>query len=144
MINKLLARFYYMWGSLHRNFGNRTSFTREHASAVQRFTQAYQMDPTMRKALLDRGILYHREMGMPDEALKDFNNLIEDDPEFAPALLNRAMVFQELGRYSEALQDIRAYLALPEENEDYYLIATRTAALLQDIVDEMEGKAAAL
>jgi tetratricopeptide (TPR) repeat protein len=137
MVGKILARFYYMWGSLHRNFGNRSSFVREHHSAVERFTQAYMADPTMRKARLDRGILFYREMGMLDEALEDFDALLDEDPEYLPALLNRAMVYQERGRYSEALRDLESYIKLPSEDEEYYLIASRTVALLREVVDEM-------
>ncbi|MFN2187747.1 MAG: tetratricopeptide repeat protein [Candidatus Promineifilaceae bacterium] len=139
MVGKILARFYYMWGSLHRNFGNRSSFVREHRSAVQRFTQAYHADPNLRKARLDRGILYYREMGMLDEALEDFDALLEIDPDYSPALLNRAMVYQEQGRYADALVDLEAYLALPMEDEEYHQIASRTATLLQEIVDELES-----
>jgi len=137
MVGKILARFYYMWGSLHRNFGNRSSFVREHHSAVERFTQAYMADPTMRKARLDRGILFYREMGMLDEALEDFDALLDEDPEYLPALLNRAMVYQERGRYGEALRDLETYIELPSEDEEYYLIASRTVALLREVVDEM-------
>lgn len=137
MVGKILGRLYYMWGSLHRNFGNRSSFVREHKSAVERFTQAYQADPTMRKARLDRGILFYREMGMLDEALEDFDALLDEDPEYLPALLNRAMVYQERGRYGDALRDLETYVKLPIEDEEYYQIASRTAALLQEVVDEM-------
>lgn len=139
MYRTILARFYYMWGSLHRNFGNRTSFVREHRSAVERFTQAYQWDPNMRKARLDRGILLYREMGLLDEAMEDFDALLEEDADYRPALLNRAMVHQERGRYAQALSDLEAYLNLPMEDEEYWQIASRTADLLRDIVDELSG-----
>ncbi len=133
----LLARVLYMWGSLHRNFGNRSNFQREHRHAVHRFSQAYQLDPTLREARLDRGIILYRELGMLDEAMADFDALLEDDPGYGPALLNRAMVAQERGRYAEALVDLRAYLALPKEDEEYWRMASRTAEVLQAIVDEL-------
>ena len=140
MVGKIVARIYYMWGSLHRNFGNRSSFVREHQSAVQRFSQAFQMDPSMKKARLDRGILYYREMGLLDDALEDFNALLEEDPDYSPALLNRAMVYQEQGRYKESLDDLEKYIDLPVEDEEYHQIATRTAVLLREIVSEMSGE----
>lgn len=133
----VVARVYYMWGSLHRNFGNRSSFQREHNNAIRRFTQAYQMDPSFRQARLDRGIILYRELGLLDQAMADFNALLDEDPDYGPALLNRAMIAQERGQYAEALADLEAYLSLPAENDEYRSIASRTADLLREIVDEM-------
>ena len=133
----VVARVYYMWGSLHRNFGNRSSFQREHNYAIRRFTQAYQLDPSFRQARLDRGIILYREMGRLDEALADFDALLDEDPDYGPALLNRAMIAQERGQYAQALADLEAYLSLPYENDEYWSIASRTAVLLREVVDEM-------
>ena len=135
----LLARGLYMWGSLHRNFGNRSNFQREHRSAVHRFSQAYRLDPTLRRARLDRAVLLYREMGRPDEALADFDALLAEDPEYGPALLNRAMISQERGRYASALSDLEAFLDLPEQDKEYRLIAERTAVVLREIVDDLRG-----
>ena len=139
MFRLLLARIYYMWGSLHRNFGNRSSFLREHEAAVRRFSQAYELDPTLRQARLDRGIVYFREMGRLDEALADFNALLADDPHDGPALLNRAMLLQERGRYRQAIDDLEAFLTLPDEDAEYTQVAQRTVALLRELVTEMDA-----
>ena len=130
----LLARIYYLWGSLHRNFGNQNGFRREQEAAVKRFSQAYALDPNLREARLDRGILYWREMGQIEAALADFNALLEKDPAYGPALLNRGMVAYESGRYADALADMEAYLQLPKEDGEYWLIAERTAGLLRELV----------
>jgi tetratricopeptide (TPR) repeat protein len=127
-----------MWGSLHRNFGNQNSFLREHESAVRRFTQAYDLDPNLRQARLDRGIIYYRELGRLDDALADFNALLEEDPNFGPALLNRSMVNQELGQYPQALADLETFLTLPDEDPEYTAVAQRTAVLLQELIDEID------
>lgn len=137
MVRFLLARIYYMWGSLHRNFGNRRSFEREHLAAVKRFTQAYEKDPTLREARLDRGIILYRELGRFEEAMADFDALLAEDPSYGPALLNRAMAAQESAKYTQALADLEAYLALPSGDEAYRRLAERTAALLREIVAEM-------
>jgi tetratricopeptide (TPR) repeat protein len=126
-----------MLGSLHRNFGNQSSFSREHHSAVLRFTRAYELDPSFRKARLDRGILLYREMGRLDEAAEDFDALLDIDPSYSPALLNRAMLNQERGHYAEALSDLETYLDLPMEDQEYWQIATRTADLLREVVAEL-------
>jgi tetratricopeptide (TPR) repeat protein len=140
LLRIILARVLYMWGSLHRNFGNKSSFLREHRYAVRRFTQAYDLDPTLRVARLDRGILYYREMGMLDEALADFDALLVEDPSYGPALLNRAMVVQQQGRYAAALADLDAYLLLPIKDQEYWHIASRTATLLRGLLADMPNE----
>ncbi len=142
MYRFILARIYYMWGSLHRNFGNKSSFEREHRSAIKRFTQAYETDPSLREARLDRGIILYRELGLHAEAMADFDALLAEDPQYGPALLNRAMVEQENGRYPEALADLEAYLALPVEDKEYRRLAERTAALLREVIDELAAPSA--
>lgn len=137
MFRLLLARVYYMWGSLHRNFGNRNSFRREHLSAIKRFTQAYETDPSLREARLDRGIILYRELGQHEEALADFDALLAEDPYYGPALLNRAMASQESGQYTQALADLELYLSLPVENAEYHRVAERTADLLREIIAEL-------
>ena len=136
------ARILYMWGSLHRNFGNRSSFNREHHQAVRRFSQAYEMDPDLREARLDRGILLYRELGLLDEAKADFDALLDDDPAYGPALLNRAILAQERGHYALALADLDAYLALPQEDDEYWPMASRTAAVLREIVADLANSSA--
>lgn len=139
MFRLLLARLYFMWGSLHRNFGNKSSFQREHRHAVRRFTQAVELDPHLREARLSRGIVLFREMGRLDQALADFDALLEDDPHYAPALLNRALLAQERGHYAAALDDLEHYLTLPVDDEEYHRMAARTADLLREIVAELDS-----
>ena len=138
----ILARILYMWGSLHRNFGNRSSFNREHHLAVRRFSQAYEMDPDLREARLDRGILLYRELGMLDEAKADFDALLDDDPAYGPALLNRALLAQERGQYALSLADLDAYLVLPQEEDEYWRLAKRTADVLREVVVELGDSSA--
>jgi tetratricopeptide (TPR) repeat protein len=135
MLRFLLARIYYMWGSLHRNFGNQTSFRREHRSAIRYFSRAYELDPGLRQARLDRGIILWREMGRVEEAIADFDALLEQDPNYGPALLNRAAAQQEAGRYRQALADLDAFLQLPDEDEEYRRIAQRTRTLIREALE---------
>ena len=142
MLRIIWARILYMWGSLHRNFGNRSNFRREHHHAVRRFSQAYELDPGLREARLDRGIILYRELGLIDEAKADFDALLEDDPAYGPALLNRAMIAQERGHYRLSLADLDAYLALPKEDDEYWRIADRTASLLRELVADLDDLSA--
>ncbi len=131
----------YVGQSLHRNFGNRNNFEREHLLAIKRFTQAYEKDPSLRDARLDRGIILYRELGRFDEAMADFDALLAQDPDYGPALLNRAMAAQEQGQYTEALADLETYLTLPSPGDEYRRLAERTAQLLREIVAEMPPSA---
>jgi tetratricopeptide (TPR) repeat protein len=129
------ARILYMQGSLHRNFGNRNSFRREHEAAMRCFHRAYELDPHFHKARLDRAILLWREMAELEAALTEFNALLRENPVYQPALLNRAMALQEGGRYRAALTDLELYLQLPPENQEYTAVARRTVALLRELIE---------
>jgi tetratricopeptide (TPR) repeat protein len=134
MLRFIYAWLVYTWGGLHRYFGNQNSMRSEHERAVHYFTRAYEIDPDFRQARLARAILYFRELGRSQEALADFNALLADDPTYAEALLNRAMLAQEHGRYQDALDDLQAYLQLAP---DQHLIEVqRMAATLQALLDE--------
>lgn len=124
----------YTWGGLHRYFGNQNNMRTEHEAAVRYFTRAYDIDPTFRRARLERGILLYRELQRLEEALVDFNALLDDDPTYGPALFNRAMLAQEVGRYQDALDDVEAYLRLP--GQEYRAEATRIATILRELVKD--------
>jgi len=128
----------YTWGGLHRYFGNQNNMRSEHEAAVRYFTRAYRIDPTFRRARLERGILLYRELQRLDEALVDFDALLADDPTYGPALFNRAMLAQEAGRYQSALDDIEAYLQLPAE--EYRAEATRIATFLRQLLEEKDER----
>jgi tetratricopeptide (TPR) repeat protein len=133
MLRFLWAYLVYTWGGLHRYFGNQNSLRSEHEAAVRYFSKAYAIDPTFRRVRLERGVLLFRELGRMEEALADFDALLAEDPTYAPALFNRALLAQQNGRYHDALADLKAYTALsPNEyqKETSYLIS-----LLQDLID---------
>ena len=91
MLRFLWAYLVYTWGGLHRYFGNQNAMRSEHEAAVRYFTKAYEIDPTFLRVRLERGVLLFRELGRTDEALADFDALVEEDPIYAaPALFNRA------------------------------------------------------
>ncbi len=84
---------------------------------------------------MERGVLLWRELGRLEEALADFDALLAEDPHYAPALINRALVAQNKGRYKESLLDLKAYLQLPESETQYREEAKRTADLLAELID---------
>ena len=132
MFRFIVAWLVYTWGGLHRYFGNKNNMRSEHERAVHYFSRAYEIDPSFYQARLARAVLLWRELGRSNEALGDLNALLAADPTYGPALLNRAMVAQEHGRYRAALDDLEAYLNLPDV--EYHGEAGRMAALLREML----------
>jgi len=113
MLRFLWAYLVYTWGGLHRYFGNQNAIRSEHEAAVRYFSKAFEIDPSFLRVRLERGVLLFRELGRTEEALADFDALVDEDPVYAaPALFNRALLAQQDGRYQDALHDLQAYLAL--------------------------------
>lgn len=138
MLHAVWAYVLYTWGGLHRLFGNANNLRREHERAVHYFTRAYVVNPNMRRARLARGVILWRELGRVDEALTDFDALLEADPADGEALLNRALARQECGHYALALADINAYLELPR-NEAFRDLALRLQRLLEETAVDAES-----
>lgn len=114
MIKTVYSWLLYTWGGLHRYFGNTNNIRHEHERAVHYFTRAYQVDPSFYQARLARAVIFWRELRRYEEALADLNGLLAERSDYAPALFNRAMVFQENGRFQDAAADLEAYLQLPD------------------------------
>lgn len=134
MLRFLWAYLVYTWGGLHRYFGNKNSMRSEHEAAVRYFGKAYAIDPTFQRVRLERGVLLFRELGRLEEALADFDALLEADPEYAPALFNRALLAQQNGRYADALADLEAYRSL--EDRVYRREADQLIALLRTLLSD--------
>lgn len=137
MIKFLRAWLVYNWGGAHRFFGIQNGVSSEFGHAVRYFTKALEIDPSFRRVRLERGVLLFRELNRPDEALADFNALLDEDPEYAPALFNRALLHQQHGRFTAALQDLQTYLTLPDSHE-YASDARHMIITLQQLLTEEE------
>ena len=129
------AYLLYTWGGLHRYFGNMNNLRGEHERAIHYFSRAYQTNPAFRQAKLARAIILWRELERPEEALRDLDALLAEDPKDGLARLNRAMVWQQTGRYELALEDLEAYLQLPRDDE-YWTSAVRMKELVEALVDD--------
>ena len=135
MLRFLWAYLVYTWGGLHRLFGNKSSIRSEHEAAVRYFTKAYEIDPTFQRVRLERGVLLFRELGRYDEALADFNFLLEEQSDYSNlALLNRALLYQQNAQFEEALTDFDAFLEQP--HDDYYAEVVRMRDMLQTLLSD--------
>lgn len=133
MLRFLWAYLVYTWGGLHRYFGNKNAMRNEHEAAVRYFSKAYDIDPTFQRVRLERGVLLFRELGRIEEAQADFDALLAEDPEYAPALFNRALLAQQNGRYQDALRDLEAYNTL--NPTEYQKETAHLIRLLRDLLD---------
>jgi tetratricopeptide (TPR) repeat protein len=134
MFRTIWSWLIYTWGGLHRYFGNQNDMRSEHQHAVRYFARAYEVDPTFWQARVARAVLLWRELDQPEEAIAEFEAILAEDPHCGPALFNRAMALQELGRFPEALADFEAYLQLPEQQDYDQADAARMVNLLHDLL----------
>ncbi len=63
---------------------------------------------------MNRGLSYAVSANY-DRAIADFNEAIELDPKYGKAYYNRALVYEDLGRASDAIQDFEKSLELLTE-----------------------------
>ena len=139
MIRFVWSWLIYTWGGLHRYFGNQGKIRSEHEHAIRYFAYAYQVDPAFWQARVARAILLYRELDRAEDAIDEFDEILTDDPECAPALFNRAMANQKLRRFQDSLTDFEAYLQLPEQDDHEKRDAVRMIPLLRDLLNEDEA-----
>ena len=134
MIRFIWSWLIYTWGGLHRYFGNQNKAPREHEHAIRFFARAYEVDPNFWQARVARAVLLYRELERPQEAIAEFDAILTDDPHCGPALFNRAMAMQKIGRFQDSLTDFEAFLQLPEQEPRDLEDATRMIPLLRDLL----------
>lgn len=129
------AHLLFTWGGLHRYFGNANGVHHEYERAAHYFDRAYHADPSFHQALLAAAVLRYRELDRDGAAIESLSRLLAEAPEHNGARFNRAMAYQQAGRYQEALQDLRAFLDRAQPGDANYALALRMAALLGDLVE---------
>ena len=75
--------------------------------------------------------------GRTDEALAEFDTLIQYNPEYVPAYQMSAQTLAKLGRTSEAVERLKGGISIAIRNGN-----THAAAEMQGLVDELRGQAA--
>lgn len=92
----------------------------------------------VRERISDRALaafvagLGQADIGFFAEAAESFGVAIEEDPEWASAVYNRAVVFEQLGRVEESLADYRRYLELtPSEVDPVVLSVSARIGMLE-------------
>jgi tetratricopeptide (TPR) repeat protein len=132
----LKSHLLFTWGGLHRYFGNANGVRREYERAIHYFDLAYRANPGFHQALIAGAVLRYRELGNADGAIASLSGLLEQSPEHGSARFNRALAYQEAGRYQEALEDLRAFLGQGRPGDENYGAAERLSLLLADLLEK--------
>jgi tetratricopeptide (TPR) repeat protein len=89
-------------------------------NSIEGFTQALKIDTELKLALLSRGSAYFK-LDRLDEARRDFDRVVEIDPNNARAYHLRGLVNDKTGDHSSALSDFNRAVELdPDYGAAYY------------------------
>jgi tetratricopeptide (TPR) repeat protein len=87
----------------------------EYLPAIEALTKAIDSASLSRenqaRAMYDRGVA-HDALGRTEDAIRDYSEAIKLQPDFSPALNNRANVYRRLKRYDDAMRDYWSALAV--------------------------------
>ena len=107
--------------------------SRELSAAEKSFREGLRCSPQNPEALNGLGLV-HMQRNNPQEAAQSFNAALQQQPDYAPALLNLAIVAQaSLNNRALAQQKYREYLALPARPSNWEAVNATASALEQDI-----------
>ena len=107
--------------------------SRELVTAEKSFNEVLRLSPQNPEALNGLGLI-QIQRNRPNEAAQFFNSALQQQPDYAPALLNLAIVSQaSLNNRPLALQKYREYLALPARPANWEAVNAAASALDQDI-----------
>jgi tetratricopeptide (TPR) repeat protein len=109
VLRRLWIRFLMWRGAVYRHMGIRGDHL-AFEDAIADFTRVLQMDPKAENAYLQRGVLYWREMNLATLAVSDLTNALRLHPGWPEAIFNRALAYVAMGRYTDAVVDLRSYL----------------------------------
>ncbi|MFO1488707.1 MAG: tetratricopeptide repeat protein [Verrucomicrobiota bacterium] len=106
---------------------------RELAAAEKSYREALRCSPQHPEALNGLGLV-QMQRGNTHDAVPFFDAALRQQPDYAPALLNLAIVSQySLNDRAAALQKYREYLSLPARPANWEAVNAAAAALEQDI-----------
>lgn len=130
------ADFAYRQGKMYRFWGHRSVQRMFYEAAVAAFTRALAFDPDWIDVLLDRGLIYWRELGQAARAIEDFSAILRLDPSRGDVLFYRGMAHQAQGDYLSAAEDLRAALTLSPQavwRRNAYHQLTTIESILADL-----------
>ncbi len=106
---------------------------RDWSGAEKSYAEALRCSPQHPEALNGQGLI-QQQRSHPGEAAKLFEAALQQQPDYAPALLNLAILSQySLNNRSRALQKYREYLALPVRPANWDAVNAAATALDKDL-----------
>jgi len=121
--NWAFSRFFRRLADAHRHFGNLYGNQDEHWAAIENYTRAIALDEGYAQAYFSRGVLYWREIGNYHRAVQDLDRVLDLEPTWAAAYLNRGLAHKLREEPEQAIADLERYLA--EGREEFWLEAAR-------------------
>ncbi|MCK9408162.1 MAG: glycosyltransferase family 39 protein [Bacteroidetes bacterium] len=111
--------------AVYNSLGNVYAAVGKYSVAQRMYVRANAMNPIEANSIFSIGTLFVRQQQW-DSAIVYFNRALSINPRFAPARLNKGLTLFYLQRFSEALPELEAYVAI--ENDK-----TKTASVQRDI-----------
>lgn len=108
--------------------GNSALEQRNYAEAIRQFEAAIKLDTCYADALNNWGTALHRQKYYA-EAVELYSRALGCNPDYLPALLNRANSWFELRRFDKTLQDAKTVLQKRDTMPAYFLIGLAQAKL---------------
>lgn len=131
-----LSRFYRRWADVHRHYGNLHGDQQAHWAAVDYYTRAIALDPAYAQAYFSRGVLYWREIDNQVRAIEDLGRVLELDPEWSDACLNRGLAHKLHGDSPRAIADFERYLETGKD--EFWLDAARQQ--IAELKDDLQSE----
>jgi tetratricopeptide (TPR) repeat protein len=93
----------------------------EHQAAVDDFTRALEIDPTIAVGYMNRGYVYN-DMRLATKAERDFRKALSLNPQYGEAHLGLAYALLQLRRSTEALKEAEVASRLLPDSESLHLL----------------------
>jgi len=101
----------HIWSArTHRHYGIVYADRQEFQDAIEEYGRAIAINPALRRAYLERGILFWREMNQPRRAISDLTAALELAPGWPEALFCRGLAYAAAGEYPPAISDLSDYV----------------------------------
>ena len=131
---RLLGAIHFWSARTHRHYGIVFADRGEFEDAVAEYGRAIASNPAMRRAYLERGILYWRELNQPQRAIADLTVALEFQPGWPEALFCRGLAYVAAGDYPEAIRDLDGYIR--SDDRAWQASAQSQLSLLRSLTGE--------
>jgi tetratricopeptide (TPR) repeat protein len=128
---RVLAQGWYLWGLSLCYWGNHLRDVAWYRGGVGAFDHAAQLNPAHARAILQRGVIYGRELNAYRRAVADLTTALALRPSWDEAYLQRGLFHRFAGAHEAALSDLERYLELGRD-EFWRAEAQRQIAALRE------------